>query len=54
LKQPSFLATKMDLAEIVDVPDACYVSVFMSYENGSLFFLDDAYVVLPHAVANLL
>jgi hypothetical protein len=38
LKQPSFLATKMDLAEIVDVPDACYVSVFMSYKNGSLFF----------------
>jgi hypothetical protein len=27
LKQPSFLVTKMDLAEIADVPDACYALV---------------------------
>jgi hypothetical protein len=50
LKQPSFLATKMDLAEIADVPDACYALVC----KRALFSLDDASVVLPPAVANLL
>jgi hypothetical protein len=50
LKQPSFLATKMDLAEIVDVPKACYALVC----KHALFSLDDASVVLPPVVANLL
>jgi hypothetical protein len=50
LKQPSFLAMKMDLAEIVDVPSACYALVC----KRALFSLDDASVVLPPAVANLL
>jgi hypothetical protein len=50
LKQPSFLAMKMDLAEIADVPDACYALVC----KHALFSLDDASVVLPPAVANLL
>jgi hypothetical protein len=43
LKQPSFLATKMDLAEIVNVPEACYAFVC----KRALFSLDDASVVLP-------
>jgi hypothetical protein len=50
LKQPSFLATKMDLAEIANVPDACYALVC----KRALFSLDDASVVLPPVVANLL
>jgi hypothetical protein len=50
LKQPSFLATKMDLARIVDVCDACYALVC----KHALFSLDDASIVLPPAVANLL
>jgi hypothetical protein len=50
LKQPSFLATKMDLAEIADVPDSCYALVC----KHALFSLDDASVVLPPAIANLL
>jgi hypothetical protein len=50
LKQPSFLATKMDLAEIVDVPEACYALVC----KRALFSLDDASVVLSPAVDNLL
>jgi hypothetical protein len=40
----------MDLAEIADVPDACYALVC----KHALFSLDDASVVLPPAVANLL
>jgi hypothetical protein len=40
----------MDLAEIVDVPDACYALVC----KRALFSLDDASIVLPPAVANLL
>jgi hypothetical protein len=50
LKQPSFLAMKMDLIEIVDVPDACYALLC----KRALFSLDDASVVLPPIVANLL
>jgi hypothetical protein len=50
LKQPSFLATKMDLAEIAEVPEACYALVC----KHALFSLDDASAVLPPAVANLL
>jgi hypothetical protein len=50
LKQPSFLATKMDLAEIADVPKACYALVC----ERALFSLDNASVVLPPAVANFL
>jgi hypothetical protein len=50
LKQPSFLATKMDRAEIADVPEACYALVC----KRALFSLDDASIVLPPAVANLL
>jgi hypothetical protein len=50
LKQPSFLATKMDLAEIADVPEACYALVC----KHALFSLDDAFVALPPAIANLL
>jgi hypothetical protein len=50
LKQPSFLATKMDLAEIVDVSEACYALVC----KCALLSLDDASVVLSHAVANIL
>jgi hypothetical protein len=40
----------MDLAEIADVPDACYALVC----KHALFSLDDVSVVLPPAVANLL
>jgi hypothetical protein len=40
----------MDLAEIADVPDACYALMC----KHALFSLDDASVVLPPAVANLL
>jgi hypothetical protein len=40
----------MDLAEIADVPDACYALVC----KCALFSLDDASVVLPPIVANLL
>jgi hypothetical protein len=50
LKQASFLATKMDLAKIADVTDAFYALVC----KRALFSLDDASVVLPPAVANLL
>jgi hypothetical protein len=50
LKQPSILAMKIDLAEIVDVPGACYALVC----KRALFSLVDASVVLPHAIANLL
>jgi hypothetical protein len=50
LKQPSFLAMKMDHAEIADVLEACYALVC----KRALFSLDDAYVVLPSAIANLL
>jgi hypothetical protein len=50
LKQLSFLATKMDLAEIEDVSEACYALVC----KHALFSLDDASVVLPPVVANLL
>jgi hypothetical protein len=49
LKQPSFLAMKMDLAEIVDAPKACYALMC----KRDLLSLDDAFVVLPPAVANL-
>jgi hypothetical protein len=49
-KQPSFFAMKMDLAEIADVPEGCYALVC----KCALFSLDDASVVLPHVVANLL
>jgi hypothetical protein len=41
---------KPDLAEIADVSDACYT--FMC--KHALFSLDDASVVLPPAIANLL
>jgi hypothetical protein len=40
----------MDLDEIVDVPDACYALVC----KRALFSLDDASVILPPAVTNLL
>jgi hypothetical protein len=50
LKQPSFLATKMDLAEIADVSGACYAFVC----KCALFSLDNASVVFPPDVANLL
>jgi hypothetical protein len=49
-KQPPFLVMKMDLAEIADVPEACYALVC----KHALFSLDDASVVLPPVVANLL
>jgi hypothetical protein len=50
LKQTSFLSTKMDLAEIADVPKACYALVW----KRALFSLNGASVVLPPTVANLL
>jgi hypothetical protein len=40
----------MDLAEIADVPEACYALVC----KHALFSLDDASIVLPPVVANLL
>jgi hypothetical protein len=51
LNQPSFLAMKIDLSRIVDVPEACYALVC----KCALFSLDDASVFfLPPAIANLL
>jgi hypothetical protein len=50
LKQPSFPAMKMDLAEIADVPEACYDLAC----KHVFFSLDNASVILPHAIANLL
>jgi hypothetical protein len=41
---------KMDLAEIADVPEACYALVC----KRALFSLGDASVVFPSAIANLL
>jgi hypothetical protein len=40
----------MDLAEIADVPEACYALVC----KHALFSLDDASIVLPPVVASLL
>jgi hypothetical protein len=40
----------MNLAEIADVPEACYALVC----KHALFSLDDAFVALPPAIANLL
>jgi hypothetical protein len=50
LNQPSFLVMKMNLAEIVDVPEACYDLMC----KHALFSLDDPSIVLPPVVAILL